>query len=649
MVAYFPEICIDTKFDDHSLHKELLRSLLKKHYGDYFFQKNEAGSAFEAMEHIEDSFPAVFWSDFGGGYFSCTLISEYRPEIFKFLFEIIARWLIPGLRLNVETIFAVDFSFCQKPGSVFNLTELKFSLKDPSKIEELRKNFSHIERELKLGASSKYQAQRILDIKGLSGDQKTTLMQEQIASLIQQRPQDFDMDLLVEMQRFLMVSSDTFKELRECRLMCRIICVQYLFRKEICRQMKRNPSKRYFSLKCMRSHLHCSTNLKPIFAIVLGMNFLKRNERFEEEHLLRALQRYLPGAKAIEGSFFQHSSRMDKVHTMYIELHREKDFSIDEIKLLRKELPEDLKHYIEHLMHPIFMPCNEEEILRNILILSDELKYVRDIPQVIISFEEQNDASLSFRVTFLRVKKKTALSLAEHFSDSVFCFHLEQQKIVGYLRKRYPKEATVFRLEFKKASFLRDDHSLDLYKARHAVVAEILQRFGDFRDFNGGMISKQNELLTKLKGMLNFQSDFLLENFFYSLQPLVMRSILDAAPLKSLFLMFCDLAGQPALPLGEYLFRSKVEGPFLLLFVSAKDADLEPKVKQCLAQIDLAPLDLASTSLLIKDQVCLGFIYRIESQDQCQLLQSSLQDCMEEWMTDASKGRATAEKELLLC
>jgi hypothetical protein len=39
------------------------------------------------------------------------LIAKYRPNAFKYFFEMISRWLIPGRRLNVLLVYAADFAF----------------------------------------------------------------------------------------------------------------------------------------------------------------------------------------------------------------------------------------------------------------------------------------------------------------------------------------------------------------------------------------------------------------------------------------------------------------------------------------------------------------------------------------------------------
>jgi len=77
-----------------------------------------------------------------------------------------------------------------------------------------------------------------------------------------------------------------------------------------------------------------------------------------------------------------------------------------------------------------------------------------------------------------------------------------------------------------------------LQKARQAVAHELIKILGEFRDYNGGMIVKQNEVLEQLRELFTEterKNEFLLENFFYSLKPAVMQSILPPKILKSLF------------------------------------------------------------------------------------------------------------------
>ncbi|WP_194846796.1 hypothetical protein [Candidatus Neptunochlamydia vexilliferae] len=99
---------------------------------------------------------------------------------------------------------------------------------------------------------------------------------------------------------------------------------------------------------------------------------------------------------------------------------------------------------------------------------------------------------------------------------------IDRIKQLGTLRKKYPKEAAVFKVELPNAPFLREDRSIDLYKARQAILKKLQATFGEVRDFNGGMISRQDVVfkgLEKVLGDVGKKEGLLLENFFHSLFP----------------------------------------------------------------------------------------------------------------------------------
>jgi hypothetical protein len=188
------------------------------------------------------------------------------------------------------------------------------------------------------------------------------------------------------------------------------------------------------------------------------------------------------------------------------------------------------------------MPRNEEEVLRNIMSLSRQLRYVSDIPQVIISFDEQKGKDLCFTVILLRVQPAEAPTLQELFagSKSPLKYIPDRVRRVGHLRKKYVKEATVFRTVVSTDLYLRPDHSVDLIRARQFILTELSALIGGVRDYNGGMIYKQNELLGALRaslGKIADQHNLLLEKFYYSLNPIEMRTSVEVEHLRQLFLL----------------------------------------------------------------------------------------------------------------
>jgi hypothetical protein len=124
------------------------------------------------------------------------------------------------------------------------------------------------------------------------------------------------------------------------------------------------------------------------------------------------------------------------------------EFSKEEISRLRLSFPEQLKHCIEVALKPLFMPRNEEEVMRHIVTLAGELRFIRDLPQLILSFDEQKEAELCFTVIIVRILFPNTPSIEEKFEEqeSILTFTPDRVKRLGMLRKKYPKEATVFRV-----------------------------------------------------------------------------------------------------------------------------------------------------------------------------------------------------------
>ena len=311
-------------------------------------------------------------------------------------------WLAPGNCFTIQMFFAVDFKMPDLSNDIYTAGELRLRVDTQENLDALRQNLPIIAKEIRLGLASEYHARRILEIKGISADEKTAFIQEHIANLVKRRPNDFDYGIFTEMQHVLVTCRDEFKTVRESRHMSRIISIHYLFRRFLQDAIKKFPNQRHLSVKLRKARLHMPDGIKTVLGIFIGINFLADNEIFEERHILKAIQNYIPNVRAVKNSFFSNHRRPESICTMYLEIEKcnehNTDFSIDEIKRLQRELPNDLTDRIEHLMHPVFMPPNEEEVIRNILTLSHQLKYLRDLPQVIISFERQTHLTFSFTI-----------------------------------------------------------------------------------------------------------------------------------------------------------------------------------------------------------------------------------------------------------
>jgi len=581
---------VRTVFDermDHpggALHANTVQSSLRRIFPDpLFFEGIDEERREDALASFESHLPVFKWRRGEGG-ISLFFLARRRPNIGKFFYDMISRWLIPGKRVDAAFFFTADFQLTDFSDSHYTLAEMAVRLEFD---EQIAHNLQIIEAEVRLGMVSVYHASRLLEAQAISGSEKGSAVQEKVAALIQKKPDEIDYDIFGEMQHFLVMGKEEFKAPRSAHHLSRIIALFYLFRKSVQRDSEAHPEKRHIRCKIAPATLDLPWGMKRVVGVAACLNMLKSNELFEERHLLKALQNAVPGVKKVDDSYFVHEEIEDGVRTFYIEIEKEGGWTPADLRQLRLFLPEEIKRSIEVSARAIFMPRNEEEVMRSVVALAGQLRFVRDLPQVILSFVEQTEGLLSFHVVLVRVLLPHLPSIQElfHSGKSFMAYVPDRVKRLGMLRKRYPKEATVFEVRFPSDPYIRDDHSVDLYRARQDVVAELQRIVGEVRDYNGGMIAKQVELLKELKnsvGVLTRQEELLLENFFHSIFPIEMRSISQPGPLLALFTLWKELMAHP----GQ---RLVVKEEKEALFAMGR-GDLSPIVEK---------LETAETELLI--------------------------------------------------
>lgn len=573
-----------------------------------------------------DMLPLISWSDLNKA--PCTLsvllLCKYRFNACNFFYDMISRWLLPQKRINVELFFASDVHLPHLSDDLLSVAEIVVHLKSAQDVEEVRRNLPSIETEIRLGVVSNYHARRILEFKGLSSDGKTAMIQEKISSLIQSHSKDFDQGIFSQMQQFLVTCPEEFKQARDYHHISRLISNLYSLRKLLKQNIEVCSEKRHLHIKFLKTQLQgISKRPKPVLGILVGLNFLRPHELFETTHLVAAIQKYLPEGRLVEGSCFIDRSSDAPFQTLYLEIEKPMcaDFALDEIQRLRASLPDQIKSHIEQLTHPVFMPRNEEEVLRNIMALSRQLRYVHDMPQITISFEEQKGVELCFTVVLLRIIGEGAPTVHELFSASSTSLKYLPDRVrrVGSLRRKYAKEATVFRVLVSSAPFLRPDHSVDLYKARQSILKEISRLVGEVRDYNGGMIYKQSELLNALKealGKIGEQHPLLLEKFFYSITPMEMKTSLDIDPLKNFFLLLLQAIRSgmhSSRKQSDFFFKQEARRSFAVFPLF--DPQKKQRISTNLETLALPAHQLVSFSLEANDCPYVGYLLLSENKE----------------------------------
>jgi len=546
------------------------------------------------------------------GVYSVFFLARERTNAFKLFYELVARWLIPGKQIHIHYFSVIDFRLPELCDKMLTLGEIGIQIDSPYDLAQAVANFPVVEGELKLGLESATYARRLLEGKGLAMDDKVALIMEEITSLVQRFPKTFDLEVFAEMQHFLALSSDEFKLTHDAILLSRLIILSFLYRKTLRLRSKTQPQRRHVLVKILPKR-------GKSIGILIGINLSRDKEVFELRHIMQALHPLWPDVKAVKDSFFTNRWGAEPLSTLYLEIEKEagERFTQDEISLMRNHLKKELKTHIEPVLPSIFMPRNEEEIMRNILALNAQIKFVRDLPQVFITFDEQTVNHIIFTVIMVAIVKPEMGNLQTLIENSNLDIQVDRYRQVGFIRKKYPKEAIVFHLKIGKEGFLRRDHSIDLTRARQVAVNKLADLIGEFRDYNGGMISKQSELLNKVRQLLQEEkvkvNEFLLENMFYALRPVALRTVLDPTLLKTLFQMMLAAFQKGLNPKKKSQVMAQTDKGITYISILVQDKALIQAIEKAVAKLNPNPSDLISSTIQAYDCSCIGMAYRVEA------------------------------------
>ncbi len=514
--------------------------------------------------------PYVSWCQLikNSSTFRLALISrgEYTHGTGRFVSDCISRRLIPGKIIEIVGTRTFSFLFFRN-GKEYLINERWFTVETEELRQLVRENFPRLSEEMRLSLSTVCKIRRFLSItqdykkelpsflnslshfstleemhaivQKLAGEQTLKTIRNYINEFPKQqlRLKIFDKDLFSQITPFLSIYGEKFLGDRPLKWVARMLCFHVYFQSKLKEDSVEKPFSRTLFIKFFRS--------PKILGILIGLNLLDDNEVLKKQHLLEAINNISSHFKEVEGSFFlDNSSPMHPILYIEVTSTNGSSFSSEEIHLLRTRLVVELQDCIQRVFNPLFVLRNDEDYMRHLILLSKELQYSRDLPQVMISFEEQTNNELSFSVVFLRVLKKELQPLSSLIEKLKFKTSIREIKTLGWVRNKYPKEAAIFKVSMPKILFLRKNHALDLPKARTELVKELIHIFGEVRDYNGGLLSKQLDILREVKILLGdkvkpFQ--FLLENFFFSLEPLNAQTRISPFLLKRGFSLLLQM------------------------------------------------------------------------------------------------------------
>lgn len=576
--------------------------------------------------------------------------SESTPGVGRYIADMLCRGLVPGKQLPLVGSRTLSFHFVHVPHTNFYLSENYIRIETQQEMQTIERQIQGLLKEIRINILAVNHAKYIVSRKNLSIEQKSTIIEgnltplsktknsdyssrvshfmkklsteeaidqikENITYLMETKPEAFERDVFYEIGHFIMRFRESFVAERDPKHVSRIIAFQYLLKKSTSKSIEAEPSKRHLTLKLLKTTLHTKDSSHMVLGILISMNILKDSETFNKHNILQAARSCLPNIQFVKNSYLVDTND-DKNRCLYLEVQKKdlEPFTLDEQKLLKAQLPQELKSRIHSVNHPIFMPRNEEEILRNIISLSKQIKYVRDIPQVIVRFDTQTDEEISFQVIVVRLLKHNSIPLTELIFNKKksIRFTLDEIRTVGELKNKYIKEANVFHAHLKKASFFRKDLSLDLLKARNKVGQELIKMFGEFRDYNGGLIFKSQESLEKFKRKVSpslRKHDLLLENFFYSIRPAVMQNIVPNEILQLAFQNFY-IAVKHDFHKEPIFCHSQTQKKYFIGCIACPSSSFKDIFGSALPSLKIPEVNLAVSHLKVEGITISTYIYR---------------------------------------
>jgi hypothetical protein len=513
--------------------------------GKYFIAKAIVSSLFEETEapeksNLEEELPKVLFQHVERGLFHLQTISEFSSSSSKFIHEFIQLELGRISDLEVESFCSLPFRFFELDTKKYLVTETAVTVTNLEKEEVYHVLVKGLVAQLRLGICSPFYARMVMEMKGGSVDGKTSYIQERVMRYIHRFPDRFDYDLIPLMNECISTAKGSFLKDRSVKDLSTIILTLYFYNKRI---NQRGGSSRLIYVKTNPFYVEELFGRKKVLSVVLSLSYLSDNERLGAQHLLKACRKFIRGVQLTEDSFMKISTDSKKSHLFYFELEK-KDGVITyaERQKIEEGLSKHLELHIQKFARKIFMPQNTEEVIKYTVALSKELRSKDDFPQIAVLFDSQANDSLQFTAIVVRANIDGLSSAFEVFSkkdEKTYSLKIKHVRSLGDF-----KEGIEVSYTMRTTSFMRADYSVDIYRARARIIADLQRRFGVVRDYNGGMLEKQGGLLSECQGALRkkgVRNTVLIENFFYAINPSEMRAILDVSNFSSFFLSFYDM------------------------------------------------------------------------------------------------------------
>ena len=362
--------------------------------------------------------------------------------------------------------------------------------------------------------------------------------------------------------------------------------------------------------------LHFTFGSKPVLGILVHANMKNKYEAFDEEHILLRIRKCLTEAQLVNGSTYEFTSSKSAIKTIYFEIDKKSGltFTCEEIKKLKTLLKQEIEFCVEQLAPQVFMTRNDEEICKNILVLTREVQKAPDLPEVMILMDKQTLEEAVFTIILVRVCKTELPIVAEEFAkiQGFFTFFPERCQVIENLSEKDPIEANVFRIHLPKdPSLLRANLSLHFYHARQQITHLLQQAIGEFRDFNGGLIFKQREVFNALIESfsdISLQNHDLLENFFHAIEPAEAQAYLPLKVIETLFKLLLESIRFTITSSFDYFCQFEQMEDNLFFMIRLPDEHFKTNLEKIFTKLHVNHSQIVTSTLHLENSALFGYL-----------------------------------------
>jgi oligopeptide transport system substrate-binding protein len=473
-------------------------------------------------------------------------------------------------------------------------------------------------------------------------EDKLLALDNKLKKQINRFPRSFDLSIFKEKSRLLAFFDQEFVRKRSLEHLFKLLSAMHIKKKSLLRIIPHSQKNRCLEVRLIQSKLQYPFVSKWVIGTLVQISLNNRYELFDQDQLLKAVQKIIPQLRLVKGSVYIFQAPDDPVKTIYCEFEKTGNqfFTLSELAILKRRLQEEIAIRVERLVPSVFMTRNQEEILRNILTLSQEIEKVTDWPQVMISFETQTVEEFVFNAICIKAESYNTPSIDNLIKQKMpFCtWVLERKQLVKYLDEHQPIFAYIFRiLLFPHPSILRSDGSLNFFAARQKIVNALNGCIGEFRDFNGGILIKQEETLLTLRQAFPDIDQELIENIFYSIAPIEMQAILPLNVLKDLVQLSLSIAEAPFVESTQYLLQSQKKAHLYFVIVRVANGALYEIAKDHLMSFDFPDAIQASLAIPIKDSHIFAYLLETDDVELHDRFLSSLEKLLLFWSQEVKK------------